>query len=401
MTTTPQPKLTIILPPEWDAAIDPDTKETYYFHIETNETSWDPPPGSKPLLLLQGSTSNKNLTSSSNKINLSKKGKSLLKQSLNEVDDDMKQEEAELINQATKEVDSDVSDEDDDSGDSDTDNNRLHRATSAESTKSSSTTTSNTNGTTTTTTTITGQRSRRRSTYLGGKIVMPQRPPHNPFDSRLVVPPSKDTKAGQGFVDVSWYKGAGKNSREQCFYSVDFDPIVRFVNATRTLKPATFQIYGGTSDVHLVQLQANRLVKPKVFKLTYENDVIYTLRKKGKSKIQVIEGDSVAPDFVRYVVQFGPDRICIKTRDASGLGITLGDTNVDWRPDPNPQALLDQVRLGSGFDVILAMACFGLADWAFDYGKTITASADIKKKVSDASVKLKGSSVDFVKALSE
>lgn len=29
----------------WAEAIDPDTGKTYYYHIETKETSWEIPPG--------------------------------------------------------------------------------------------------------------------------------------------------------------------------------------------------------------------------------------------------------------------------------------------------------------------------------------------------------------------
>ena len=36
------------LPENWAEAVDPETGDTYYFNIETNETSWDPPGDDTP-----------------------------------------------------------------------------------------------------------------------------------------------------------------------------------------------------------------------------------------------------------------------------------------------------------------------------------------------------------------
>ena len=44
--------------------------------------------------------------------------------------------------------------------------------------------------------------------------------------------------------------------------------------------------------------------------------------------------------------------------------------------------------------MVLAMACFGLADYVFDY-RSILATPEARKKVADAAATLKGSAVDF------
>ena len=302
---------------------------------------------------------------------ISKRGKELLRKSLSDVHLAVEAEKQEIAR--LEGVPDEVSSDDDD--DEEEDVSGPSSGAKPTSSSASASAPSSSSG-----------RMRRRSTYLGGKQVQPQRPPPFLVHDAFIVPPPPETFEKQGFADLAWYRGAGKSSREQGFYSGQaLSPVVRMLNVTRTLKPVSFQLFpAAAADPH-AELVATRVITPKAFRLSAEGQIAYTLRRKGKSKIYVFEGDTEKDtSMLRYVCQFGADRVCIKRRDESSLGIALGATLVDWRPDPNPAALLDKVRIGSGFDVFLAMACFGLADYAHGEYKFIAATSAVKKLVEQA-----------------
>jgi len=471
--------MSTVVPSGWKTARDPDTGDTYYYHVKTKEVSWDPPTNAQQRQLQQlqqpseeaGAPPKPSPRASSAALSsrdVVSRGKLLLRSSLSGVFDSMQGEGdaaapslpaasattsagdsparraphpyslAAVREQTSSRAsplrtsadagagagagaantssDEEEDDEDEDDADED-DDDRENRSGDDEAGPSTTTAASGRASTATRTpggaagprgaqpasapsTTASASASasaaralaadgkarlRRRLTYLGGKNVKPQRAPPLLVDDALVVPPVEETHKEQGFVDLCWYRGAGKSARETGFYAGAglAHPVVRFLNATRTLKPAAFQLLSGYSDAPCAELAGNRVIKARVFKLSVGAQTLYTLKRKGASKIHVFEGDTLEYDYVRYVVQFGPDRVCVKRRDETSLGIALGSTLVDWRPDPNPDALLDRVRIGSGFDVVLCMSCLGLADYLFEY-RALAASADAKRAVAEA-----------------
>ena len=201
-------------------------------------------------------------------------------------------------------------------------------------------------------------RHRRRMSVMGAKLVS-QIPPRHVTDNRFVVAP---TYAFPSF-DIHCFK----MEKDLCFFhqspSLPLTMLCRITKLPKNLLgAATWQIFAGNGEPVAVIKQAIRSINPTFYMFlgtdSVKRDCIYTFQKKLRSsKVRVFNGEGTKEAvLLNCFCLIGSDRVCIKLKDGKALGEALGETIVDWRCQTN------MIRIGKGFDVLLAAACFCLAD---------------------------------------
>jgi hypothetical protein len=209
------------------------------------------------------------------------------------------------------------------------------------------------------------QHRRRRSSVrrsVAGAKIASQVPSRNIVDSRFVINP---TCAMQSF-DLFTCKVDSSKDIYLLYRNElgEFRCMFRIAKLPKSLLgAATWQIYIGNSEPIAVLKQVARTLNPTfyLFKGTdaEKGTVVYSFLKKLRgTKIRIFNGEGCKEAaLLTHFCLIGDDRVCVKLKDTKSLGEALGETIVDWRL----QTCI--MRIGRGFDVCLAAACFCLAEF--------------------------------------
>jgi len=314
-----QRPMSIALPPNWRAIIDPESGEPYFVNSVTGETTWDDP-------RLQS------VAAASSDVQ-AKQGKLLL-DSLGSVDRSLRHMSSSAARSGR------LGDGDQDDGDQDDDEDDDDYGEEVEPSPRAP------------------GRPRRTSTSLlvdaNRREVCAIAPDRTCLDHRLVVP--SDLPAG--YVDVNLYRKSKDEWVLLSYFSVQQVARVQRT-ATRSLtKGASYSVFVGLQTTpSAVCVQSARSLHP-VFHLAEREggDALYTLaRKRGANELRVYTGKSENADDIVFTVLFGEDRCLFKAVDLQALGFHLMGTVSDIH-------LGKFTRIASGGDALLILLSYVLVE---------------------------------------
>jgi hypothetical protein len=204
------------------------------------------------------------------------------------------------------------------------------------------------------------RRTHRRRLSVAGSLasIVPSR---HVIDTRLVVSPSYDLPS----FDCKVFK-LDKDIYFIHESALGAETVIGRISKSSKglLSGSTWQIFAGKDEPVAVLKQSSRAsTLNSTFSIYAGSDaksgscVYSVLKKLRSSKLRVYDGDSTKDlSMLNCFCFISPERVHIKTRDGSALGEAAGGTIVDWRQQNSV------LRVGKGFDLILAFACFCLAD---------------------------------------